>query len=240
MAKVKKRRGGPPFVQMFQYLLRTESWLDLSNGAKAAYLSVRALYNGSNNGRLGLGSRRAGEMLGMSKSSASRYLVELEEHGFIRRQTPSSFHQKKLSTEWALTEVRNDVTGEPPSRDFQKWRHPKTQKPVPVSLASVPPAGPTPANSSSLVESSPADGTDGKVSVFEQSHTRDTYTSSPEGGICKPANDGVVQNVVPLFRPSESDRQRALPDPRIAHRDDPLVQSILKIWPDAVIVITER
>lgn len=234
----RRKSGGPAFVQVYQYLLRTEAWMDLSNGARSAFLALRSLYNGSNNGRLGLGSRMAGEKLGMSKSSAARYLRELEEHGFVRRQTLSSFHQKKLATEWALTDVRNDVTGEAPSREFQKWRRPeKNQKPVPYSAPSVPATGPRQGKALPIPKNGPADGTDGKVLRAKQSQTRDTYTSSPKVEAGETSRGSEPRNVIPLFSGLNLKGETVVSVPELSVEndleDDPLTRAILEIFPGA-------
>lgn len=117
----RKKHSGPAFVQIYHWMLASPAWQDLSLGARATYLELKRHYNGKNNGTIGFGSRGAGDALGMSKSAGSRYLVELENHGFIKRNKPSSFNQKRLAIEWCLTELRDDSTSEPASKLFMYW-----------------------------------------------------------------------------------------------------------------------
>lgn len=115
------KKGGPAFVQIYHWMMASAAWQDLSSGAIATYLELKRRYNGKNNGTIGLGSRGAGEAVGKSKSTAARYLLELEVHGFIKRNKISSFNQKRLTIEWCLTELRDDSTSEPASKLFMSW-----------------------------------------------------------------------------------------------------------------------
>ena len=159
----------------------TEAWKNLSPGAKSAYFAVKRRYNGTNNGRIGFGSRSAAEALGMSKSSAARYLSELEEHGFIVKTKDSSFNQKRLTVEWLLTEHRNDVTGEEPRRAFRNWSSLERKNAVPPVKRLVPPAVPKERFQHHIGDCSPTGGTAGPKSSQAQSHSRDTSTSEPGG-----------------------------------------------------------
>jgi hypothetical protein len=49
--------GGPPFVQLHWYLLDSAAWKSLSTAARAAYIELARLYNGTNNGTLALSLR---------------------------------------------------------------------------------------------------------------------------------------------------------------------------------------
>jgi hypothetical protein len=109
-------------VQLRWYLLDCAAWAALSLAAQAAYLQVARLYDGSNNGRLVLGVRTLAERLGHSKSAAARALNELEEKGFIGVQKVGLFRRKRISTEYFMTDHRNDVTLDLPTRAFLRWR----------------------------------------------------------------------------------------------------------------------
>lgn len=166
---------------MFHYIMDTESWKDLSPGAMSAYFALKRQYNGANNGRIGFGSRGAAEALGTSKSSAARYLLELQEHGFIVKTKESSFNQKRLTIEWLLTEHRNDVTGELPLRSFREWSPFAGKNAVPPVKCSVPPAEPKKLIRHHISGNSPIGETAGAKSHEGQSHWRDTSTSEPGG-----------------------------------------------------------
>lgn len=128
----KRRKTGLQFVQLWHWVLRTPAYRHLSPGARAAYVQIKMIYNGSNNGALGLSTRMLAGDLKMSQATAARFLTELEEHGFVVRQRQSSFNQKRMATEWALTEVRNDVTSEAPSKAFLRWQPPGAKQQAPA------------------------------------------------------------------------------------------------------------
>src|SRR5262245_9105779 len=81
--KQKRPKTGPPFVQLFKYMLRSPAWLSLSVTARAAYVQLALRYDGVNNGMIALSVRVLAEELGCTKNTASRALIELEDAGFI-------------------------------------------------------------------------------------------------------------------------------------------------------------
>jgi len=171
-----------PFVQVFRWMMDTAAWRDLSLGARATYVELKALFNGSNNGRIAFGAREAAALIAMSPSSANRFLQELEEHGFIRRQQASSFGQKKLVTEWRLTELRNDVVPDVPSKEFMYWRPAgEIQNPVPPVKSSVPPAGLNRKREHDILSFSPTGDTVSAAVRLPQSHGRHPYICKPYG-----------------------------------------------------------
>lgn len=103
-------------------MLNSAAFRDLSPGAKVAYIALKAKYNGRNNGFLAFGARGAGDELGMSRATGNRALQELEAHGFIGRQIEATFHSKRMSIEWVLTELKNDATGALPTKAFMRWK----------------------------------------------------------------------------------------------------------------------
>jgi hypothetical protein len=183
MSRKNSQRSRLPFTQMFEWVMNSQAWRGLSPQSRCVYVELKRLYNGRNNGQLGFGARGAAAAIGMSASSANRFLKELEEHGFIRRQTESSFGQKRLTIEWCLTECRNDVLSEPPTKDFiYSKANEKNQTPVPPVKSLVPPVGLR--RSAILVNTtgSPTVGTAGAAPAELQSHPRDTSTSKPYVG----------------------------------------------------------
>ena len=183
VSKKKREKSKFSFVQVFHWVMKTPAWQDLSLQARAVYVELKSLYNGSNNGRLGLGVRQAGKVTGMSISSANRFLRELEDHGFIVRQRESSFGQKKLTIEWRLTELKNDVTLELATKDFRNWEpSDKKQKSVPLVKTSVPPAKLSGQVSVPMPNISLTNATVTVDLDLAQSHRRDTSRSKPDGG----------------------------------------------------------
>lgn len=118
-----RRKFGPSFVQLYQYMLISEAWLSLRPAARAVYIELHRLYNGSNNGRLGLSVRRAAGRCRISKDTANGAFDELIERGFIAVVTKSAFSLKtRLATEYRVTCFPCDVTGALPTKDFTRWR----------------------------------------------------------------------------------------------------------------------
>ncbi|MEY4249015.1 MAG: hypothetical protein RJA87_648 [Pseudomonadota bacterium] len=121
--KTGRSASGPPFVQIHNYLLDSLAGRSLTPQAVAVYLRLACLYNGSNNGRLGLSVRAAAEHANIAKDTASRALKELSAKGFIETATKGAFSVKlKRATEWRLTNFRCDVTGSQPTKAFLKWQ----------------------------------------------------------------------------------------------------------------------
>jgi DNA-binding transcriptional regulator YhcF (GntR family) len=115
-------RGSPPFVMLPKYLINSEAWRALSCVARAAFIELARLYNGTNNGQLALPARTLAERLGRSKATAARALIELEEKGFVEVEKVGTFHRRdRLASEYSLTLYRNDVTLELPTKAFMRW-----------------------------------------------------------------------------------------------------------------------
>jgi hypothetical protein len=130
------RRGrsktGPPFVQLFRYLLSSEAWSSLSAQERSVYIVLAMIYNGSNNGCLGLSVREAAARANVSKDTAARALHTLQDRGFAACVTPGGFSRKtRHATEWRLTAYRCDRSGALPTKDFMKWRASGNPKPGP-------------------------------------------------------------------------------------------------------------
>ena len=135
-----KRGDKTGFVQLHEFMQRTEAWQDLGTAPRALYIELKRIYNGSNNGSITLGCRKAGQSLNIGSSVAHRAFQSLEQHGFISRRIDSSFNQKRIAIQWLLTEARNDHSGAQATKEFIRWRREK-QKPVPLAAPIVPPKG---------------------------------------------------------------------------------------------------
>lgn len=118
-----RSKAGPPFVQLFRFLLESSAWAALSPVERAVYLYLAQIYNGSNNGRLCLSVRRAAEACRINKDTAAKALRRLIELGFIECNQVGAFSYKlRHSSEFSLTTHRNDLTGALPSKAFLKWK----------------------------------------------------------------------------------------------------------------------
>jgi DNA-binding transcriptional MocR family regulator len=118
-------------------MTNSAAWHDLNAVARAIYCEMAKRYagDGSNNGRLPYSIREAAAELRISRTTASRALNSLEDHGFIVAITKGAFSLKKRhATEWRLTEFPCDVTHTVSTKDFMRWR-PNTKIQNTVSMA---------------------------------------------------------------------------------------------------------
>lgn len=107
--------------------METPAWRTMSLGARALYIELKALYNGSNNGTLFLSCREAAKRLDSNPMSCSRWFHELHDRGWIRPAKVSSFDWKagaaeRMATTWTLTEYYSGNGS--PSADFRQWQPP--------------------------------------------------------------------------------------------------------------------
>lgn len=118
--KTGRSKGDPRHVRLYEYIERTEAWRGLSGTAAKAWLTIGLMHNGSNNGKIAVSSRELGERIGVHYTTAAKAIEELVNAGFLRRARASSFGLKRLAAEYRLTHLRDDVTGDPPSREFTR------------------------------------------------------------------------------------------------------------------------
>lgn len=135
MAKHNQRgrsKSGDRHARLTHFLMDTRAWLSLSPIERALYLEVARIYNGTNNGWLGLSVRRAGVRCNINKDTAAAALKVLMERGFIELATPGGFSRKTPhAAEWRLTEWPCDRTHTPATKAYQHWR------PEPVKALSI-------------------------------------------------------------------------------------------------------
>ena len=110
-------------------LINSEAWRHTSLAARALLVEIASLYNGANNGRLGLSVRQGAERLQCSKDTASRAFRELREHGVVETTYEGKFKEKELASEWRVTWKRCDRTGALPSSAYRLWRPPLAPSP---------------------------------------------------------------------------------------------------------------
>lgn len=111
------------YVRLMHFMMNSPAWMSLSVYERALYVELAKIYNGTNNGYLGLGVRRAAELCNMSVNKAAACFKVLEARGFIETAEPSAFSRKdRTATEWRLTQWSCDRTKQPGSRAFLKWR----------------------------------------------------------------------------------------------------------------------
>lgn len=141
MAKPNCRPGGRPnatgrsdrdakHVRLYDWMLNSAAYRDLRPVARALIVEMARIYNGRNNGEIGLGERQAAAMLGMAdRAAVRRALTELQAHGFITLTKAGGFNQKDRSarraTEWRLewlpTGGKLGQLETPPTKGFMHW-----------------------------------------------------------------------------------------------------------------------
>lgn len=110
------------FVMVPHAMMETAAWRALSPQERAVYLEAARLYNGRNNGFLGLGARAAAKRANINKDTAARCLKRLEELGFLEPTQLGKFNMNsRRATEWRLTLFRCDRTQRPASKAFASW-----------------------------------------------------------------------------------------------------------------------
>jgi hypothetical protein len=118
---MKKRTNAERYVRLTHRMMQTQAWRSLDCVARAIYLEIAAFYNGTNNGSIGLSARQAAEAVRVSKDTAARAMVVLQDRGFIVATAKGRFDHLRRATRWRLTEFKCDLTGQPASRDFELW-----------------------------------------------------------------------------------------------------------------------
>jgi DNA-binding transcriptional regulator YhcF (GntR family) len=122
----RRRRGqGPTFIQLFHWMVDLPVWHSLSPRAVVAYLELARRYNGNNNGTLHLSVRELARAWNWSRASAARAIEELVDKGFTEITRDSGFNlkdRKRQATEYRLTVLFCDLTRQPASKTFTKWK----------------------------------------------------------------------------------------------------------------------
>ncbi len=128
--KMGRSRNGSNFIQIHHYLLKSTAWLSLTPQARAVYIELAAIYNGSNNGKLALSQRDTARRCRIAKDTAAKALQELIEKGFIAVVTGGSFGYKlRHATEYRLTDY--PYGNKSATKEFMSW--PKNSEPGPKS-----------------------------------------------------------------------------------------------------------
>jgi hypothetical protein len=107
------------YVALPHYIMDTAAWRRLSVTARAAWLEFVRIHNSFNNGKIPMSIRMLGKRLGVSKDTADRAIKELLTFGFLEKIKAASFIGKRRAAEYRLTHLKDDITGELPSRAFQ-------------------------------------------------------------------------------------------------------------------------
>jgi DNA-binding transcriptional MocR family regulator len=121
MAAATKYRDRP-HARIYFAWVELPAWREASIAAHNLLVEMLVRYRPGENGRLEWSVRRVAEVLGVSKSTATTALNELETIGWIEVTRVGNFSRKGRSSLYALAMYTNDVIGEPATRAFEKWR----------------------------------------------------------------------------------------------------------------------
>lgn len=117
--------GGKGVVVIPQGVITSPAFVDLSPLAVKVLVAIQSHWNGYNNGRLHLSTRRLHEVCGtVDNKSQARAVRELVDHGFIEITSGSDFNCKRLAREFRLTYIAGEVGRQstPPTSEFRNWR----------------------------------------------------------------------------------------------------------------------
>ena len=117
MSTKRRHKSGPPFIRLFRFVKRSQAYHDLSLPARCALIEIMDRYTGINNGMIGLSVRTLADELKCSHSTAGRALRQLDDSRLAMPLTAGSWRGKK-ATEWRLTFLRCDKTGELPNKNW--------------------------------------------------------------------------------------------------------------------------
>jgi hypothetical protein len=127
MKKPKKNPRGR-YLSLYEDMTKSAAWESLDSHAQALYVHIATRYNGRNNGKIPFSIREAALVLHSSKATAARAFNNLIDHGLIEVAKPSGFNLKSgqgRAAEYRLTEYPCNVTDQPATYRFKKWRRGK-------------------------------------------------------------------------------------------------------------------
>lgn len=118
-----KRSEEGQYIPLTYAQIKSQAWRSLSGAAVKVWLELHTRYNGSNNGNVRFSMNEAVKALAISKGTAQRAFVELEEKGFIALQSPGNWYHRKAH-EWRLTTKRMQTPKgvQTATNDWQQWR----------------------------------------------------------------------------------------------------------------------
>jgi hypothetical protein len=111
-----------PHARIYFAWLELPAWRELSLAARGLLTEMLARYRPGDNGRLEWPVRRVAGVLRVSKSTAATALNELETTGWIEVTRVGNFSRKGRSSLYALATYANEVTGEPATHAYERWR----------------------------------------------------------------------------------------------------------------------
>lgn len=117
--KTGRSKGEGRFAGIPHSVMNSTGYLQTRPAARAVLLELARLYNGVNNGMIGLSVRTASDRCNISKDTVSKAFQELEDCGLIEAVEKGTYRIKTCkATEWRLLWARCNVAGLTPSRRF--------------------------------------------------------------------------------------------------------------------------
>ena len=126
MGKSRRKPEKEQYINLPYAQLKSEAWQSLSGAAIKVLLELHTRFHGGNNGDVRLSMNEAVKALGISKGTAQRAFVELEDKGFIALQNPGNWYHRKAH-EWRLTTKRMQTAKgvDVATNDWQRWQKPR-------------------------------------------------------------------------------------------------------------------
>ncbi len=118
-----RSKKGPPFVQLFHYMIDSPAWRSLLPVERAAYVEIASKFDGKNNGKILMSARMLAPALGISKATAAAALNMLVKSELVEVVVDCGFNMKtgeRFGRKFRLTVYRcNAVIGAPiPRKEF--------------------------------------------------------------------------------------------------------------------------
>lgn len=92
----RSKGGSGHFVALYGWMMNTAAWRSLKPQSRAVYVEVARLYNGRNNGYLGLGARDAAARAKINKDTACKCFAILVDTGFLEAAQLGKFNMNSL------------------------------------------------------------------------------------------------------------------------------------------------
>ncbi|MFG6637040.1 helix-turn-helix domain-containing protein [Sulfitobacter sp. 1A12126] len=137
-----KKGDNPQYTTLYYGFLKSEAWRSLSGAAVKIWFELHTRYNGGNNGNVRLSLNEAAKALSLSKGTAQRAFVELEEKGFIALHSPGAWYHRRAHEYRLTTKPMQTAKGKLAATDeWKNWR--KKTKSGPPEYPSPSPMGPS-------------------------------------------------------------------------------------------------
>src|SRR5262245_57039874 len=90
----RNKRLDAPHVRLYRWMLDSPAYVSLTCPARAVLVEIARVYDGMNNGRLGVSVRNLARRCHLAPATVCKALLDLEERGFIECVTRGSFSRK--------------------------------------------------------------------------------------------------------------------------------------------------